>query len=395
MAFSSSTAGSIPLGKSGSPLVVQVVRQYPPSRGGLEDVVSNLSRLLLKRGFRVRVVTLDRLFVDPGTTLPAHDVIDGVEVVRIPWKGSSRYPVAPQVFRHIADADLVHVHAIDFFFDALAWTRPFHGKPMVATTHGGFFHTKNYAAIKNVWFKTVTRLSASAYRSVVCCSQSDLDLFAQIAGRRSVLVENGVDNEKFAHLSSLVPQRRIITIGRFSVNKRLDRLFDTIYALNKIEPDWALDVVGSVSDHSEADIRNEIARRGLEGQVTLHVGLENEEVRKLIGRASLFASASEYEGFGLVAVEAMSAGLVPVLHTNDAYNALGNRHGGIFLADFARPEEAAAAVRKAYQHLSSDPEVVRNAMIDAAATHAWASVADRYVAIYKDALRGRPVRASA
>ncbi|MCM2397989.1 glycosyltransferase family 4 protein [Rhizobium sp. S95] len=395
MAFSSSTAGSIPLGKSGSPLVVQVVRQYPPSRGGLEDVVSNLSRLLLKRGFRVRVVTLDRLFVDPGTTLPAHDVIDGVEVVRIPWKGSSRYPVAPQVFRHIGDADLVHVHAIDFFFDALAWTRPFHGKPMVATTHGGFFHTKNYAAIKNVWFKTVTRLSASAYRSVVCCSQSDLDLFAQIANRRSVLVENGVDNEKFARLSSPVPQRRIITIGRFSVNKRLDRLFDTIYALNKIEPGWALDVVGSVSDHSEADIRNEIARRGLEGQVTLHVGLENSEVRKLIGLASLFASASEYEGFGLVAVEAMSAGLVPVLHTNDAYNALGNRHGGIFLADFARPEEAAAAVRKAYQYLSSDPEAVRNAMIDAAATHAWASVADRYAAIYEDALRGRPVRASA
>ncbi|NGO66231.1 glycosyltransferase family 4 protein [Rhizobium daejeonense] len=395
MAFSSSTAGSIPLGTSGSPLVVQVVRQYPPSRGGLEDVVSNLSRLLLKRGFRVRVVTLDRLFVDPGTTLPAHDVIDGVEVVRIPWKGSSRYPVAPQVFRHIADADLVHVHAIDFFFDALAWTRPFHGKPMVATTHGGFFHTKNYAAIKNVWFKTVTRLSASAYRSVVCCSQSDLDLFSQIAGRRSVLVENGVDNEKFARLSSPVPQRRIITIGRFSVNKRLDRLFDTIYALNKIEPGWALDVVGSVSDHSEADIRNEIARRGLEGQVTLHVGLENAEVRKLIGRASLFASASEYEGFGLVAVEAMSAGLVPVLHTNDAYNALGNRHGGIFLADFARPEEASAVVRKAYQHLSSDPEAVRNAMIDAAATHAWASVADRYAAIYEDALRGRPVRASA
>ncbi|PZU86212.1 MAG: glycosyl transferase family 1 [Shinella sp.] len=395
MAFSSSTAGSIPLGKSGSPLVVQVVRQYPPSRGGLEDVVSNLSRLLLKRGFRVRVVTLDRLFVDPGTTLPAHDVIDGVEVVRIPWKGSSRYPVAPQVFRHIGDADLVHVHAIDFFFDALAWTRPFHGKPMVATTHGGFFHTKNYAAIKNIWFKTVTRLSASAYRSVVCCSQSDLDLFAQIADRRSVLVENGVDNEKFARLSSSVPRRRIITIGRFSVNKRLDRLFDTIYALNKIEPGWALDVVGSVSDHSEADIRNEIARRGLEGQVTLHVGLENAEVRKLIGRASLFASASEYEGFGLVAVEAMSAGLVPVLHTNDAYHALGKRHGGIFLADFARPEEAAAAVRKAYQHLSSDPETVRNAMIDAAAIHAWESVADRYAAIYEDALRGRPVRASA
>ena len=47
------------------PLVVQVVRQYAPGRGGLEDVVANLSRLLMQRGFRVRVVTLDRLFQSP------------------------------------------------------------------------------------------------------------------------------------------------------------------------------------------------------------------------------------------------------------------------------------------------------------------------------------------
>ena len=36
--------------------IVQIVRQYTPSRGGLEDVVSNLSRSLVDRGFAVRVV---------------------------------------------------------------------------------------------------------------------------------------------------------------------------------------------------------------------------------------------------------------------------------------------------------------------------------------------------
>jgi alpha-1,3-mannosyltransferase len=133
----------------GRPLrVVQVVRQYTPSRGGLEDVVSNLSRSLSRRGFEVRVVTLDRLFRAPDQVLPTREVIDGIEVVRIPWRGSSRYPIAPQVFRLIGDADLVHVHGIDFFYDALAWTRPFHRKPMIGTTHGGCFHTRNHAALK-------------------------------------------------------------------------------------------------------------------------------------------------------------------------------------------------------------------------------------------------------
>eukprot|EP01036_Dinobryon_divergens_P045406 gene45406-60663_t len=179
------------------PLIVHVVRQYSPSRGGLEDVVANLSSNLLDNGYRVRVVTLDRLFREPEKTLPAHAMAGNVEVVRIPWRGSSRYPIAPQVFRHIRDADLVHVHGVDFFFDALAWTRMLHRKPLVATTHGGFFHTKKFANLKKIWFSTVTRLSAFAYRSVICCSQSDLEMFRKIAAERAALIENGVDLVKF------------------------------------------------------------------------------------------------------------------------------------------------------------------------------------------------------
>lgn len=364
------------------PLIVQVVRQYAPARGGLEDVVANLSRLLLKRGFRVRVVTLDRLFQARDRILPYREMIDGVEVIRIAWKGSSRYPLAPGVFRHIADADIVHVHGIDFFFDALAWTRPLHGRTMVATTHGGFFHTPKYAAIKKIWFRTLTRLSARAYRSLLCCSRSDLALFSQIAAGRTVLVENGVDTDKFAGLSSPVPRRRIITIGRFSVNKRLDRLFD---AMSGLSGEWHLDVVGSPSDLAEEDLRREIARRGLGDRVALHVGVDNDEVRRLISEASLFASASEYEGFGLVAVEAMSAGLVPVLHSNEAYKVLAGQHPGLFLADFARPDESAAQIEHAFEALSSDP-ARRQDMIAAASVHAWDSVADRYIDVYRRAL---------
>ncbi len=379
--FDRADTGAVAMTGDG-PLIVQVVRQYAPARGGLEDVVANLSRLLLRRGFRVRVVTLDRLFQARERILPPQETIDGVEVVRIPWNGSSRYPIAPGVFRHIADADIVHVHGIDFFFDALAWMRPFHGKTMVATTHGGFFHTPNYAWIKKIWFRTLTRISALAYRSLLCCSRSDLALFSQIAADRTLLVENGVDTQKFAGLSSPTPQRRIITIGRFSLNKRLDRLFDAMAALSA---EWHLDVIGSPSDLGEADLRRDIERRGLGDRVTLHVGVDNGEVRRLISGASVFASASEYEGFGLVAVEAMSAGLVPVLHANEAYKVLAGQHPGLFLADFARPKESAAQIEAAYQALTENAGT-REEMIAAAAVHAWDSVADRYIDVYRRAL---------
>lgn len=368
--------------------IVQIVRQYTPSRGGLEDVVSNLSRSLAERGVAVRVVTLDRLFRAADVVLPSSDIIDGVEVVRIPWRGSSRYPIAPDVFRHIGDADLVHVHGIDFFYDALAWTRPFHRKPLIATTHGGFFHTKNYAAIKKLWFGTATRASALAYDAVICCSQSDHRMFEPIAGRRARLIENGVDIEKFSGLGSPAPVRRMVTIGRFSINKRLDRLLDATAALKGLAAGWQLDIIGSPSDQTEADLAAAIRARGLEDDVHLHIGISNEEVRSLLSQSSLFVSASEYEGFGLVAVEAMSAGLVPVLHVNDAYQALAQRHPDVAVTDFADAHSAAAAIEAGYQALIASP-ALRSQMMAGAAQHGWTGVCDRHVALYREVLGTR------
>lgn len=370
------------------PLVVHVVRQFAPSRGGLEDVVANLCRSLPEQGYRVRVVTLDRIFTDPDTKLPARETVEGIEVVRIPWSGSSRYPLAPTVFRHIQDADLLHVHAIDFFFDALAWTRPFHGKPMVATTHGGFFHTPRFAAVKKVWFRTLTRLSAGGYRALVCCSASDMALFSQIAADRVTLIENGADITKFANDAVGPPPKRIATLGRFSVNKRLDRLIAAFAALVRRDGDWRLDVIGTSSDLGPEDLRRLLDVHNVAGSVRLHLSPDDETIRALFSQASLFASASEYEGFGLVAVEVMAAGLVPVLNANDAYKALARRHDGVVLADFADAAAAAERMEAAYRALAEEPEAVRAAMKAAASAYDWHTVSGRYAEVYAAILRG-------
>lgn len=368
------------------PLIVHVVRQFLPNRGGLEDVVYNLCRELLAKGFAVRVVTLDRLFSKPEALLPAREVIDGIEVVRIPWKGSSRYPLAPTILAHLGDADLVHVHAVDFFFDALSWLRLVHRRPLVATTHGGFFHTKNHALLKSIWFRTVTRLSCRGYRQLVCCSASDTALFDRIAAGRTVTIENGADLSKFADRASKVPAKRAVTIGRFSVNKRLDNLVLTMAALAARDPAWHLDIVGVPSDLSEDDLRALIVEAGVQNHVSLHIGLSNEAVADLISEASLFVSASEYEGFGLVAIEAMSAGLMPVLHVNDAYRQLASRHKLITLTDFGVPDAAAEAIETAYARVEAEGAGLREALTRETLPYSWSFVSDAYIEAYHRAL---------
>jgi alpha-1,3-mannosyltransferase len=259
---------------------------------------------------------------------------------------------------------------------------------MVVTTHGGFFHTTKFAAIKKVWFQTITRVSAMAYKRVIGCSMSDLAQFEKIAPSRSIVIENGADIGKFADRASRAPKRRIVTIGRFSVNKRLDRLIDAVAALRVFNPDWHLDIAGVESDLTRQDLMAQIDRLKLNDAVTIHVGADNDAVGRIIADASIFASASSYEGFGLVALEAMSAGLLPVLNTNEAYRTLGERHKDILLADFADTAAAALALETAFERLQTQGPAVRAALLSDASAYSWDVVAERYIGVYKELIAG-------
>ena len=73
--------------------ITHVTRQFTPAVGGLENVVHNLAKAQLKAGQRVKVITLNRDFAKPNIVLPTHEHIDGIEVVRVPYRGSHRYPI--------------------------------------------------------------------------------------------------------------------------------------------------------------------------------------------------------------------------------------------------------------------------------------------------------------
>jgi alpha-1,3-mannosyltransferase len=200
------------------------------------------------------------------------------------------------------------------------------------------------------------------------------------------LIENGADVAKFAGCAALDARRRIVTIGRFSVNKRLDRLLDVMQALAPRHPDWHLDIIGSPSDLDRKALEAEITSRGLSRHVALHVAIDNGAIRNVIARASLFASASEYEGFGLVAIEAMSAGLLPVLHQNDAYRALAETHPDLMLADFSDPRKAAKALEAGFARLAEPASRIRQELIRDANRYAWSKVTERYTDAYDEVL---------
>lgn len=307
--------------------IAHLVRQYAPSVGGLEDYVDNLARAQMASGHSVRVITLNTNF-QTDAKLPASENVAGVDVHRVEWFGSKRYPIAPRVLAHLADVDIVHVHALDFFVDYLSvlkLIRVFR-KPLIFSTHGGIFHTTRQAALKKLWFNFITRINLRAFDEVICCSDNDMQLFSQIRSSLK-LVENGVLLQKFGAIERRADARDFIYLGRFSENKNLFGLIAWFSRFAQDHPNERLHIVGRSETGDVNKLRECIAALGAQHAIDVLADLDTEEIREVIARSRYVVSASHYEGFGLSVLELMSYGLLPLLSDIPSFRVFVERSG--------------------------------------------------------------------
>ena len=121
-------------------------------------------------------------------------------------------------------------------------------------------------------------------------------------------------------------EKEVVYVGRVDCNqKRVERIIETWGVLEPDFPKWKLRIIGDGKD-----------RRKVERLVGT-LGLKNvffegfQYPRPYYERSSLLVLASEYEGFGLVIVEAMSFGVVPVVlgSYSAVYDILDNGKDGV------------------------------------------------------------------
>ncbi len=367
--------------KGGALRIVHVVRQFAPGIGGLEDFVLQLASRQAAAGHDIRVVTLDRTFDGEASRLPAIDRIGEVDVRRLSWFGSRRYPIAPGILAAIRGADLVHVHALDFFFDFLALTRPLHRRKLVFSTHGLFFHTPFASRMKRLYFGMVTRLAASAYGAVFASSEQDAARFRTIRRRGVEAVENGVDIDKFVGTAA-ADTRTIIYFGRLAPNKRVDLLLDWFAALHGIDPAWRLIIAGKPMGVSIAALEEQAAALGVAAAVSIHDTPPQAELAALVRQAAVYACASDYEGFGLAAIEAAAAGLFLALSPIPPFRRTVNTIGYGEIVDFA-DRSSAGRFLAAWQAPGDRRPPTRELLEH---SYGWAGVADRFMTGYRRAL---------
>jgi len=149
--------------------------------------------------------------------------------------------------------------------------------------------------------------------------------------------------------------------------------------------DASLDIVGDNRSYPREDLAGTIAHEGLQRQVRCHEYISEGELRDLYVRARAFAFLSEYEGLGMTPLEALAAGVPPVL-LDTAVARESCREAAVFV-----PPNDLRAVTRGLESLLFD-DAVRSRVLAAApaalANYSWPRAARETLAVLERAGSG-------
>jgi glycosyltransferase involved in cell wall biosynthesis len=106
---------------------------------------------------------------------------------------------------------------------------------------------------------------------------------------------------------------RVLYVGSIFQRRHVVDLIRAFGRLARRRADVSLDIVGDNRSYPYEDIRDTIGAESLDGRVRWHQYVTDDTLHRLYGKARAFAFLSEYEGLGLTPLEALAAGVPPVL----------------------------------------------------------------------------------
>ena len=141
----------------------------------------------------------------------------------------------------------------------------------------------------------------------------------KIDKKKIKLIKPGVDENLFSPDPNLSKENIFLSIGRIQKQKRQLEAIEFLSSFREINNDFKCYFIGGPSGNSGDDYFVELKKivkdLDLESHIEFLGNLPQSKIRELLNRSKLLIHTSEYETFGLVAIEAHSVG-VPVISIN-------------------------------------------------------------------------------
>jgi glycosyltransferase involved in cell wall biosynthesis len=279
--------------------------------GGSENMIARIAPLLRNRGYKVRVLA----FKGWG---PVSDKLkaSGIDCIALFGKGKFDIRVLWRYFLYLREypPDVI----IAFLYRAYIPTRIF----------GFLLGTPNISSVQGVWgsmnliLKTIDRVTAPLSCGIYSCSNAVTEfLIRDIGIKRDFIatIHNGIDVDSFS--VKVDKKKKFEELGLESGSKvvgAVSRLYEPTKGIkilleaskmvqSKVSSE--LLIVGSGKDENKLK-----KTAGDLGVRALFLG-ERTDISEILQVMDVFVLASFYEGFPVVILEAMAAGL-PVVATN-------------------------------------------------------------------------------
>ena len=251
-------------------------------------------------------------------------------------------------------------------------------KPLLLGTgrpHRNLNHLIERVLVRDRWGRIDHVLTVSH------CSRRDIIERLGLPAERVTVVYNGVDLERFRPRERVVLRERpyVFCVAGADPTKNVETLVEA-FARLPLPLRNAHDLVLAGDFRQRGDIKEQIARAGIEKQTVFTGVVSDDQLIDLYQRAALFVFPSRYEGFGLPVLEAMACGC-PVISSNAA--SLPEVAGDA--AILVDPSDVDGFVREMARVLS-DAELRRNLRergLAQAARFSWDWTARETIAVYK------------
>jgi glycosyltransferase involved in cell wall biosynthesis len=142
---------------------------------------------------------------------------------------------------------------------------------------------------------------------------------------KPVVIYPPVDTDKFHKIALRSDGREnmILVVSRFSPDKELENIIEIGKILiNEIKIDAKIILVGNISTedhHYLEELKRLIRKYNLDDKFTAKVGISFDQLLELMRKSKVYLHPLAGEPFGISIVEAMSAGLIPVVPDEGGY----------------------------------------------------------------------------
>ena len=176
-------------------------------------------------------------------------------------------------------------------------------------------HPEWFRTLEGLRLRTLSRISARRARAVVTISEFS---------RREIAEHLGVQASAVHVIPPGVPRPspkprsgeggRLLYVGSIFNRRHVLDLIRAFAPVARRHADASLDIVGDNRSYPFEDVVAAIDREQLGNRIRWHQYVTDDQLADLYSRARGFALLSEYEGLGLTPLEALAAGVPPVLY---------------------------------------------------------------------------------